>query len=61
MGKINLGGLHINVTAEGVEDALSKANQLVDKLKEAQELVKELASMKININFGNEGKKIFND
>ncbi len=58
---VNLGGINMKITATGADEALDKVNQLVDKLKEARTLVNELASMNVNINFGNDGEKLLND
>jgi hypothetical protein len=53
MKEINLGGKLLNLKVIGVDEALEKINLLNEKLKEANQLINEIASFKIKINFEN--------
>lgn len=58
---LNLGGSHLCITAKGADEALEKVNSLIQKLQEANELIEELASKKVDIRFGEEGQKLISD
>lgn len=51
MDKINIPSFKINATMYGVNEALSKANELVDTLKKANSLIEELANLNIAVDF----------
>ena len=41
--------MRIDIKAEGAKESLDTVNEIIDKLKEAQSLIKELASKDIQI------------
>ena len=49
---VNMGGLFLELNVKGVDEALEKLNLLNRKLKEADELIKEISKAKIQIEFG---------
>lgn len=49
---VNMGGLFLELNVKGVDEALEKLNLLNRKLKEADDLIKEIAAAKIEIEFG---------
>lgn len=51
MGLINLGNENFELKVEGVDIALEKLNELEKKLIEVKNLIEEVRSMSVNINF----------
>lgn len=51
MGLINLGNQNFELRVEGVDTALEKLNELEKKLIEVKNLIEEVRSMSVNINF----------
>ncbi|XZM35429.1 hypothetical protein ACSXAY_18620 (plasmid) [Clostridium perfringens] len=49
---VNMGGLFLELNVKGVDEALEKLNLLNRKLKEADNLIKEISKAKIQIEFG---------
>lgn len=49
---VNMGGLLLELNVKGVDEALEKLNLLNRKLKEADDLIKEISKEKIEIEFG---------
>lgn len=51
-GRNNMNIPNLNVKITGVEESTAKLNLLVQKLNEANSLIKELASTEVRIDFG---------
>ncbi|MGU8655265.1 hypothetical protein ACV3RG_16300 [Clostridium perfringens] len=49
---VNMGGLLLDLKINGVDETLEKLNLLNKKLKEADDLIKEISKTKIEIEFG---------
>lgn len=49
---VNMGGLLLELNVKGADEALEKLNLLNRKLKEADDLIKEISKEKIEIEFG---------
>lgn len=49
---VNMGGLFLELNVKGVDEVLEKLNLLNKKLKEADDLIKEISKAKIGIEFG---------
>ncbi|MDU5492652.1 MAG: hypothetical protein E6094_06790 [Clostridium perfringens] len=47
---VNMGGLLLDLNITGIDEALEKINLLNKKLEEANSLIKEIASSKVEIN-----------
>lgn len=47
---VNMGGFLLDLNITGVDEALEKINLLNKKLEEANSLIKEIASSKVEIN-----------
>lgn len=49
---VNMGGLLLDLKIHGVDETLEKLNLLNKKIKEADDLIKEISKTKIEIEFG---------
>lgn len=49
---VNMGGLLLDLKIHGVDETLEKLNLLNKKIKEADDLIKEISKTKIQIEFG---------
>ena len=47
---VNMGGLLLDLNITGVDEALEKINLLNKKIEEANSLIKDIASSKVEIN-----------
>lgn len=57
MGRLNIGGAYLDLKVEGLDTALQKMNEYQEKLKEAQSIAKELASIDLSLNFSKDEKQ----